>query len=259
MTYRTKQTNDAEKKSSKMDIATINLAYYLRMYQNAQKNEDDEAKAYWATMILCQLSDIEDTCKRSSAFAKKWEEWKNANQTAYSEAYQIEHMQHAVPHAYGRGIGKATAADFSEKAISILTKNPPKYGWGGQNDEFTDCSGFVLRCLAELEIYLPDMNAQALFNNFALKDGTRPIKVRLENLKPGDLIFYGRRYAADLFHVTHVAIYIGNGEAVSPIGNVEVNPDGTYETWGPGLMLHPWNYEKCGEILGYGRLPYFRR
>ena len=97
---------------------------------------------------------------------------------------------------FGNGVSDARVG-----LVSYATQfvgNP--YVWGGTSlTRGADCSGFVLSVYAQYGISLPHSSrAQAQY-------GTR---VSTSELKPGDLLFYGSG------SISHVAIYIGNGQIV---------------------------------------------
>lgn len=96
---------------------------------------------------------------------------------------------------YGEGVSDVRVAvvDYATQFVG----NP--YVWGGTSlTNGADCSGFVMSVMANYGVGLPHSSAAQA------NCGTR---VGLDELKPGDLIFYGsgRR-------IGHVAIYIGNGQ-----------------------------------------------
>ena len=96
---------------------------------------------------------------------------------------------------YGEGVSDVRVAvvDYATQFVG----NP--YVWGGTSlTHGADCSGFVMSVMANYGVGLPHSSAAQA------NCGTR---VGLDELKPGDLIFYGsgRR-------IGHVAIYIGNGQ-----------------------------------------------
>ncbi|MDE6034064.1 MAG: C40 family peptidase, partial [Muribaculaceae bacterium] len=73
------------------------------------------------------------------------------------------------------------------------------YVWGGLSSKGMDCSGLVRMAFAAQGRILPrDAWQQALEGR----------EVPADSLRPGDLIFFGRK------KITHVAIYAGNGEFI---------------------------------------------
>lgn len=76
-----------------------------------------------------------------------------------------------------------------------------KYRYGGLNlSTGVDCSGFVKLIMKEFGIDLNRSSASQSKNGVA---------VSYDQLQPGDLIFYG--YST---HISHVGIYIGNGQII---------------------------------------------
>ena len=77
------------------------------------------------------------------------------------------------------------------------------YTWGGRSSFGYDCSGFVQMLYRQMGIYLRrDSKDQATDEIF--------VRVAKEDLKPGDLIFWG--FARD--EIKHVGFYIGNDEFI---------------------------------------------
>ena len=86
-------------------------------------------------------------------------------------------------------------ADFAVQYVG----NP--YVWGGTSlTEGADCSGFVQTVFANFGLYLSRTAESQSYG------GT---SVSLDNLQPGDLLFYNSTGSID-----HVAIYIGGGQIV---------------------------------------------
>ncbi len=89
---------------------------------------------------------------------------------------------------------------FAEAAMT----QPNEYLWGGTVPPDYDCSGLVQAAFQAMNIWLPrDAYQQEAF--------VQPIS--LEDLIPGDLIFFGNPSKA-----THVAIYIGNDRYIHSSG-----------------------------------------
>ena len=91
-----------------------------------------------------------------------------------------------------------TAGGLVNYALQFVG-NPYSYG-GADLYNGTDCSGFTMRIFEAYGYSLPhSAESQSYMGSY----------VSLDNLQPGDLIFYG--YDG---YICHVAIYIGNGQIV---------------------------------------------
>lgn len=95
----------------------------------------------------------------------------------------------------------AKTADYKVKAISVAKSNlGVKYKWAGNNPNGFDCSGLVTYSFGQAGVKLP-RTAGEMYN----------VGTKVTSYQPGDLLFYatsgGRK-------VTHVAIYIGNGQMI---------------------------------------------
>jgi cell wall-associated NlpC family hydrolase len=100
---------------------------------------------------------------------------------------------------------KATTAsfntDYRSKAISVAKSNQGvKYLWGGNTPKGFDCSGLVSYSFAQSGKTTPRTAAEMYAK------GTK-----VTSLSPGDLLFYA---TAGGSRVTHVAIYLGNGQMI---------------------------------------------
>lgn len=77
------------------------------------------------------------------------------------------------------------------------------YTWGGVSSFGFDCSGFTQMLERQRGIEMPrDADLQAAWSGV--------IAVKREDLKPGDLLFFGSSAA----RITHTGMYIGNGEFI---------------------------------------------
>ena len=99
---------------------------------------------------------------------------------------------------YGAGISdvRMAACDYALQFVGN------RYVWGGTSlTNGVDCSGFTMQVMAQYGVRLSHSSrAQA-------NEGTT---ISTSELKPGDLIFYGRGGGS----INHVAIYIGGGQIV---------------------------------------------
>jgi len=93
------------------------------------------------------------------------------------------------------------------------------YLWGGTSAKSMDCSGFTKTVYFLNGLVLQrDASQQVYTGEFVSEE------VDLKKFQPCDLLFFGRK-ATDSTkeRVTHVAIYIGDGEFIHAAGRVKIN------------------------------------
>jgi hypothetical protein len=87
------------------------------------------------------------------------------------------------------------------------------YIWGGTSVKAADCSGFVkLAYYSQGIILARDASQQARY-------GESVDFSDMNNLQPGDLLFFG----SSTQHISHVGIYLGNGNFIHSSGMVHVS------------------------------------
>lgn len=91
------------------------------------------------------------------------------------------------------------------------------YMWGGNSIKYFDCSGLSYFTYRMLGVLLPrDAKEQ-------IKTGVE-VKADVRSMRPGDLVFFGRKATADSpARVSHVAIYIGGGKIIHSSHMVRIN------------------------------------
>ena len=107
-----------------------------------------------------------------------------------------------IPAYPGAPMGNGRYAALMEEAQKHLGK---PYVFGAKGPDSFDCSGFVCWSLSKSGVYQIATNAQGLYNACT--------PVSRANAQPGDLIFFTGTYNAGR-PVTHVGIYIGNGQMI---------------------------------------------
>lgn len=121
------------------------------------------------------------------------------------------------------------------------------YLWGGTSSKTIDCSGLVCNIYFMNGIQMPrDADMQALIGRELTTEFIS------DPLEPGDLLFFGRKASeGQEENVSHVAMYIGNGEYIHSAGyreRVSINSmDSTRENY---IERYPEIFVRAVRILG---------
>lgn len=120
---------------------------------------------------------------------------------------------------------KATQENIIKSAKTMLGI---PYLWGGTSVKGVDCSGFTKTSFFMNGIVIPRDASQQVLAGKAIdildKDGNFDSEKALKNLEPADLLFFAAGKASSPnARVTHVAIYIGDGEFIHSAGTVRIN------------------------------------
>jgi len=122
------------------------------------------------------------------------------------------------------GTRQVTAASILDIAKSMMGV---PYLWGGTSVKGVDCSGFTKTAYFMNGMVIPrDASQQVLVGEAVdiLSADTLDTDKALRNLRPADLLFFasGKGRSPDA-RITHVALYLGNGEFIHAAGTVRIN------------------------------------
>ena len=170
-----------------------------------------------------EISDSENKLESETTNEEKKEE--EIKEETYTEVYDeptYEETYEAVPAVEYTAPVQAQTAEMPnpENAGSLVNYalqfvgNPYSYG-GADLYTGTDCSGFTMKIFESFGYSLPhSAESQSYMGSY----------VSLDNLQPGDLIFYG--YDG---YICHVAIYIGNGQIIHAATSYEGITTASYQ------------------------------
>ena len=195
------------------DIWGVSYPYLKRV-----KSEFDDKDPNWGIETTYTKDEVKERIEsqtdiKLSDDVKNWFKIDSAFSGKYISAVTIDgHTSCTYEGSEARitGITLCNLFDVKSNAMEISYKDGvftfKSYGWGhgvGMSQfGATDCSGLVMLSFAQVGINLPHYAAsQALY-------GTT---VSYNNMKKGDVIFFG---GASISSIYHVAIYIGDGKMV---------------------------------------------
>ena len=115
---------------------------------------------------------------------------------------------------------------------TALSMNGFPYLWAGMSPKGMDCSGFVRTVLFLHDIIIPRDSGPMS------RTGERIYG--LDDLQPGDLVFFGRKDTAGP-KVSHVGFYLGDGKFIHSLGLVKIGSfrpeDPEYDAYNAGRYL----------------------
>ncbi len=135
----------------------------------------------------------------------------------------------SLPDGRTGGIARELLMDFDlwcetvtpevQKMITFATtKGGTPYMWGGTSVKAVDCSGFTKIIYFPMGIILSRDVSQQYLHGIKVD-----ISKSLENLEPGDLLYFGSVTSEGADRVTHTGMYIGNTEFIHSSGMVKIN------------------------------------
>lgn len=127
------------------------------------------------------------------------------------------------------------AIEFTHLAM----QQPNYYLWGGTVAPNYDCSGLIQAAFASVGIWLPrDAYQQEAFTQL----------ITIEELQPGDLIFFGTANKA-----THVGLYLGKGSYIhssgKEIGRNGIGIDSLFDPKNEVSRSYHRQLRRCGRVV----------
>jgi|GEM_PF-4192641 putative cell wall hydrolase len=126
---------------------------------------------------------------------------------------------------------RENVANIAKEQVSKKKGN--NYVWGAKGPDYFDCSGLTKQVYADAGLFIPDGSS-----NQASYGGLTP-NLKKDDLQVGDLVFFGKG------KVTHVAIYIGNGQIIDSGGRNSRGQSGagcSLSNPCEGVRIKPLNY-----------------
>lgn len=157
---------------------------------------------------------------------------------SYGDPLYVQHvMRYMEPAKNANNAGNASASALGAGTYKTLMTEAEKYQgfpyvYGGSNPEQSfDCSGLTQYVYGNIGVPLP-RTAQQQY------DATQ--RISQADAKPGDLIFFAGTYNDPGNVVTHVGIYVGNGEM--------------YDADNSGVGFHALSGYWMQHLYGFGRV-----
>lgn len=138
--------------------------------------------------------------------------------------------------------------DFFREVLRALIRRPG-YKWGGRLLDAMDCSGFVTMAL----FVASERRIDWRLTHNTDKLWTLP-KVEEKDLLPGDLILYWGESSKGPDDVSHVMVYVGEGQCVGMAwgGPSDVDPEASRAS---GKVPMVKNIHYRADVAGFVRLP----
>jgi cell wall-associated NlpC family hydrolase len=162
------------------------------------------------------IEEEQERLEEEEAAAREAEATRNTNSYSTSSSSNQSSSNQSSSNKSSNNSSSSTKSSSANKAVSSSNSSSLRsqivsyalqfegnpYVWGGTSlNNGVDCSGFTQSVLGDFGIYIPRTSRT---------QATGGRKVSLDNLQPGDLIFYAKNGS-----INHVALYIGNGKVIS--------------------------------------------
>lgn len=196
----------AKAKESAVLYATVNSkvsALNVRTEPSTNAEIITKVKAGERMVVTKEVVINKDDVNAQMWVEVKMDDDENENAVAYVSAdyvtvsYELNWASKYT--SYGPDVSdlRVSICDYAKKWIGT------KYVWGGNSlTKGIDCSGFVQQVYKHFGYSTPRVSRDM---------AKKYTKISIDELKPGDLIFYGK---VSTNYINHVGIYIGNGQVI---------------------------------------------
>lgn len=131
---------------------------------------------------------------------------------------KVGFIEQTKAQAYGQWLSALNPSGESLVETSKTLMGIP-YLWGGTSTKGVDCSGYTKTIFLLNGIIIPRDASQQIHTGIEV-DTER----NFENLKPGDLLFFGRKATNNKTEkVIHVGMWIGDNKFIHSMGNVHIS------------------------------------
>lgn len=176
------------------DISKINGSGQINAsVVNFREEASTDSKA------ICQIS--KDAIITITGIEGDWYKAKYNNKDGYVHSEYVKILVSGVTSRSSTSLSKA------QKVVQYAKDNlGKKYVWGATGPNSFDCSGLMQYIYKKVGINL---------NRVSRDQATQGVAVSRSNLQPGDLLFFrGINSSSSSTYISHVGIYIGNGEFI---------------------------------------------
>jgi cell wall-associated NlpC family hydrolase len=200
--------------SDKQDKLLIAQQEALLQQELEEVQQNYDAMQRQHNKLLAQKADESVTM---ASYSQKQQDLEDATQSEMQDLQELAEREAALLEQEKELKALAESSSALATHASLQKVIHPllgiKYVWGGTTTKGFDCSGFTQYVLAEYGVHLPRTSAeQSKYGEYVSKD----------DLRAGDLVFFHTYGPSGT--VTHVALYIGNGEIVNAVStSVQIN------------------------------------
>jgi cell wall-associated NlpC family hydrolase len=207
----------ADVKSLRAEVSSAKRALEQRASEQVTLRTKAQAKKDEIEASLARQKRFVESLNADVANLIKAEEERLAREAA-ERARRLAEAQAAAAAAHKGGgrIGVNPSGGGHPEAVGIAMKYlGVPYVWGGTTPAGFDCSGLMQYVYRELGIDIPRVSQDQYYA------GEHIAADRLDLLKPGDLIFFGRNGDPDRVH--HVGMYVGGDSFIhAPYSGTDV-------------------------------------